>query len=53
MIKKQTTSVDDAGSKGGIEIPKDEKIASLKSLGATLNFIDCWLKNFQHNNQVI
>ena len=47
--KLQPTYVDDASSGGGRAIPKNETTAALESLGATLNFIDFWLKLF-HNN---
>ena len=46
---QQPTYVDDAISSIGILIPTNSTIATLKSIGATLNFIDCWLKHFQHN----
>ena len=51
--KQQPTYLDDAKSGSSREIPKNATTASLKQLGATLNFIDCWLKHFRHNYQVI
>ena len=50
--KQQPTYVENASSGGGRAIPKNATLAELQSLGATLNFIDFWLKNFQHNYQV-
>ena len=49
--RKQPTYVDFARSDGGISIPKNATTAALKSLGANIKFIDCWLKYFQHNYQ--
>ena len=49
---QQPTYVDDTSSGDGREIPKNSTTSALKLLGATLNFIDCWLKHFQHNYQV-
>ena len=49
--RQQPTFFDDAINDGGRSIPKNATTASLKSLGETLNFIDCWLKQFQHNYQ--
>ena len=50
--KEQPTYVDDASSGGGREIPKNATTVELESLGATLNFIDCWLKLFHNNYKV-
>ena len=47
--KQQPRYVDDASSGGGRAIPKNATTAALESLGATLNFIDCWLKHCHHN----
>ena len=47
--KIQPTYVDDASSGGGRAIPKNATTAASESLGATLNFIDCWLKHCHHN----
>ena len=49
--RQQPTYVDDESSSGGIVIPNNATTAALKSLGATLKFIDFWLKHFQHNYQ--
>ena len=49
--RQQSKYVDNSISSGGIAIPKNATTASLKSLGATLNFIDCWLKHFQQTYQ--
>ena len=50
--KVQPTYFDDASSGGGREIPKNATTVELESLGATLNFIDCWLKLFHNNYKV-
>ena len=50
--KLQPTYVDDASSGGGIAIPNNATTAASESLGATLNFIDFWLKLF-HKNYVV
>ena len=47
--KLQPTQIDDSSRIGGRKIPKNETTAALEVLGATLNFIGCWLKQF-HNN---
>ena len=47
------TYVDDESSGGGRKIPKNSTTAALESLGTTFNFIDCWIKHFHHNYQVI
>ena len=39
--KLQPKYFDDARSVGGLAIPNNSTIASLESLGANLNFIDC------------
>ena len=49
--RQQPTYVDDARSAGGIAIPKNETTVALKSLGATLNVIDFWIKHFKQNYQ--
>ena len=48
--KLKPTYIDDASSVCGRSIPKNATIAALSSLGATLNYIDCWLKLFHRNN---
>ena len=40
---------DDGSSIGDREIPNDATIKTLKSLGATFNFIDIWLKMLREN----
>ena len=50
--KQQPTYVDDASSGSGRVIPKNAITSELQALGATLKFIDCWLKHFQHNYQL-
>ena len=50
--KQQPTYVDYASVGGGKSIPKNPTTTGLQSLRETLNFIDCWLKHFQHNYQV-
>ena len=50
--KLQPIYVDDAGSGGGKAIPNNETMAALESLGATLNFIHCWLNLFHNNDEV-
>ena len=47
--RQQHIYVDDASSTVGRAIPHDAKIEALKSIGATLNFIYCWIKHFQNN----
>ena len=47
--KQQPKYFDDEISGGGRPIPKSATIEELEALGATLNFIDCWLKLFHHN----
>ena len=45
--RQQPKYVDDAHSAGSRAITNNSTIAALKSLGATINFIDYWLKHFQ------
>ena len=49
---KQPIHVDDARNGDGRAIPTNETTSSLKSLGATSNLIDCWIKHFHCNHQV-
>ena len=55
MIKPQQWQyyeyVDYASSDGIRSIPNNSTIAALKSLGATIRFIDFWLKHFQKDYQ--
>ena len=43
---------DDESSIGDREIPDDATIKALESLGATINFIDIWLKFLRENFEV-
>ena len=45
----QTDYKDDERSIGDISIPNDATVKELKSLGATFNFIDIWLKFLRTN----
>ena len=45
--RQQHKYVDDASSAGSIAIHNNSTTAALKSLVATIKFIDCWLKHFQ------
>ena len=45
----QENKTDNEISIGDRVIPNDATVKSLKSLGATFNFIDIWLHNFRHN----
>ena len=47
--KQKPTYVDGESSAGSIEIYNNETTAALKLLDATLNFIDFWIRHFQHN----
>ena len=49
--RQQPIYVDDEISAGGRTIPKNATTSEIKSLCATLNFIDCWLKHFQNHYQ--
>ena len=51
--KQKTTYADDAVSGGVRAIRKNATKSALQPLGATLNFIYCWIEHFQHNYQVI
>ena len=44
--RMQDNKQDDEISIGDRVIPKDATVKSLKSLGATFNFIEIWLNNF-------
>ena len=48
---QQSAYFDYDRSAGCRSIPNSATTAALNSLGAILNFIGCWLKNFQHNYQ--
>ena len=50
--KLQPIYVDDASSVGSRGIPNNATTVALESLGATLNFIRCWLKLFHNNYEV-
>ena len=45
--------VGDTSSSSGRAIPKNSTTIALNSLGAIINFIDYWIKHFQHNYQEI
>ena len=45
----QTNYKDDESSIGDREIPNDATVKELKSLGATFNFIDIWIKLLRTN----
>ena len=45
----QENKPDDERSIGDRVIPNDATVKSLKSLGATFNFIDTWLHNFRES----
>ena len=47
--KQQTSSVDDSSSGGGNVLPSNSTTKALVSLNATITFIHCWLKLFDHN----
>ena len=47
--KIQSAYEDEENSIGGRSIPKNATTEALKSLGATLNFIDVWIKLFLEN----
>ena len=49
--RQQSTYVDDTSTAVGRKIPNIARTSALKSIGVTLNFIDCLLKHFQHNYQ--
>ena len=45
----QDNKQDDESSIGDRVIPNDATVKAIKSLGATFNFIDIWLRNFREN----
>ena len=47
--KQQPWSVDDGSSNGGNEFQSNYTTEALDSLGATFDFIDCWIKLFDWN----
>ena len=47
--RMQENKPDYESSIGDRVIPNDATVKSLKSLGATFNFIDIWLHNFREN----
>ena len=51
--RQKSTYVDDAISSRRRVIPNNTTTEALKPIGATLNFIDLWIKQFQHNYQEI
>ena len=50
--KKQSLYEDEEIVIGDRPIPNNATTESLKALGTTLNFIDFWLKHFDHNYEV-
>ena len=50
--KEQPFYEDEERSIGDRPIPKNETTEALESLGATLNFIDFWIKLFHHNYEI-
>ena len=47
--KKQPSYEDEESSTGNNPIPNNATPEALQALGATFNFIDCWLKLFHQN----
>ena len=47
--KEHQPSICDSSSGGGFPLPKHSTIEALESLGATIDFIGCWLKALEHN----
>ena len=47
--KNQPAYEDDESSIGDMPIPKNVTTEALEALGATLNFIDVWIKLFEEN----
>ena len=41
---------DDGSSSGCCPLPTNSTTKALESLGATIYFIDCWLKLLEHNS---
>ena len=50
--KKQFAYEDEESSTGDRPMPKNAIIEALEDLGATLNFIDIWIKLSDHNYDV-
>ena len=48
-IENQSSGCDDARRGGGFLLPKHSTVSALKSLGATIDLIDCCLKSLEHN----
>ena len=47
--ENQSYSCDDGISGEGCPLPTNSTTAALESLGATIDFIGCWLKSLEHN----
>ena len=47
--ENQQSSCDDDSNGGGCPLPKKPTTTALESLGATIDFIGCWLKALEHN----
>ena len=45
----QSSSCDDVSNGGGCPLPITSTTESLESLGATTDFIGCWIKSLEHN----
>ena len=45
----QSYSCDSGSIGGGFPLPKNSTTEKLESLGATIDFIGCWLKALEHN----
>ena len=48
--KHHPSPIDNGSSDGGNFLPSNSKTEALVSLGATIDFIDCWLKFLEHNS---
>ena len=48
-IEHQSSSCDYGSSGGGCPLPITSTTKALELLGATINFIGCWLKSLKHN----
>ena len=48
-IYHQSSSCDDESSGGGCPLPTTSTTELLQSIGATIDFIGCWLKSLEYN----
>ena len=53
LDKQQPTHVENESSGVGLPAPKNSTKEALEALGATLNYIDFWLKMFHQNDEEI